>query len=74
MQKLRQAFATVDFSSAITKLDQQPTLSIGVAERSEANNILTLPSLLSAADQAMYEAKNSNRNCVKVYQPPTKAA
>jgi diguanylate cyclase (GGDEF)-like protein len=74
VQKLRQAFATVDFSSAITKLDQQPTLSIGVAERSEANNILTLPSLLSAADQAMYEAKNSNRNCVKVYQPPTKAA
>ena len=63
------------FQAAITKLEQQPTLSIGVAERSlEANNILTLPSLLSAADQAMYEAKNSNRNCVKVYQPPTKAA
>ncbi len=69
VQKLRQAFSTVDFSSAITKLDQQPTLSIGVAERSAANNVLTLSSLLSAADQALYEAKSNNRNCVKIYQP-----
>ena len=37
------------------------------------NNVLTLPSLLTAADQALYEAKNSNRNCTKVYTP-TKAA
>jgi diguanylate cyclase (GGDEF)-like protein len=69
VQKLRQAFSIVDFSSAIAKLDQQPTLSIGVAERSADNNVLTLASLLSAADQALYDAKSSNRNCVKVYQP-----
>jgi diguanylate cyclase (GGDEF)-like protein len=73
VQKIRQAFATVDFSSAITRLDQQPTLSIGVAERSEANNVLTLPTLLSAADQALYQAKSGNRNCVRVYQPPKAA-
>jgi diguanylate cyclase (GGDEF)-like protein len=73
VQKLRQAFATVDFSSAIAHLDQQPTLSIGVVERSAANNTLTLPSLLSAVDQALYQAKNSNRNCVKVYEPPKAA-
>lgn len=69
VQKLRQAFASVDFSSAIAHLDQQPTLSIGVAERSVQHNLLSLESLVAAADQAMYEAKQSNRNCVRTYQP-----
>jgi diguanylate cyclase (GGDEF)-like protein len=80
VQKLRQAFGSVDFTGAVAHLEHQPTLSIGVAERSAANNVLTLPSLIAAADQALYEAKNSSRNCVKVYQPiapvtePVKAA
>ncbi len=73
VQKLRQAFASVDFSHAITKLDHQPTLSIGVVERSKATNVLTLSALLGAVDQALYDAKNSNRNCVKVYSPPKAA-
>ncbi len=33
VQKVRQAFSAVDFSDAIANLDDQPTLSIGVAER-----------------------------------------
>jgi len=80
VQKLRQAFGSVDFSSAVAHLEHQPTLSIGVAERSAANNVLTLSSLITAADQALYDAKNSTRNCVRVYQPtslpaePVKAA
>jgi diguanylate cyclase (GGDEF)-like protein len=69
VQKLRQAYSAVDFSDAIAKLDHQPTLSIGVVERSAENNVLTLPSLLTAADQALYDAKNDNRNCTKVYTP-----
>jgi diguanylate cyclase (GGDEF)-like protein len=69
VQKLRMAFAAVDFSHAITHLDRQPTMSIGVAERSKANNVLTLASLLTAADEALYEAKTSTRNCVRVYRP-----
>jgi diguanylate cyclase (GGDEF)-like protein len=73
VQKLRQAYSAIDFSDAIAKLDHQPTLSIGVVERSAENNVLTLSSLLTAADQALYDAKNNNRNCTKVYQP-TKAA
>ena len=35
-----------------------------------AANILTLTTLLAAADQALYAAKNSTRNCVKVFEPP----
>jgi diguanylate cyclase (GGDEF)-like protein len=73
VQKLRQAFLSVDFSHAIAHLDKNPTLSIGVAERSKTGNILALASLLSAADQALYNAKNSNRNCVRVFEPPQAA-
>jgi diguanylate cyclase (GGDEF)-like protein len=69
VQKLRQAYSAVDFSDAIAKLDHQPTLSIGVVERSAENNVLSLASLLTAADQALYDAKNDNRNCTKVYTP-----
>jgi diguanylate cyclase (GGDEF)-like protein len=80
VHKLRQAFGTVDFSHAIARLEHQPTLSLGIAERSAAHNTLTLSALLTAADQALYEAKSSTRNCVKLYQapkaeqPPTKVA
>jgi len=73
VQKLRQAFASVDFSSAIARLEHQPTLSIGVVERSKAMNVLTLDHLLAAADQALYDAKASNRDCIKLYQPPQAA-
>jgi len=69
VQKIRQAYNAVDFSDAIAKLEHQPTLSIGVVERSADNNLLNLSSLLTAADQALYEAKNDNRNCTKVYTP-----
>jgi diguanylate cyclase (GGDEF)-like protein len=73
VQKLRQAFAAVDFTSAIANLQTQPTLSIGVVERSVENNTLNLASLLAAADQALYDAKSSNRNCIRVYTPPKAA-
>ncbi len=73
VQKIRQAFSAVDFSDAIANLEHPPTLSIGVTERSKALNLLTLPSMLSAVDAALYEAKASNRNCVRVYQPPKAA-
>jgi diguanylate cyclase (GGDEF)-like protein len=73
VQKLRQAFGAVDFSHAIARLEHQPTLSMGVVERSVPHNIVTLQNLLAAADQALYDAKNSNRNCVKIYGPPKAA-
>ncbi|MEO6434798.1 MAG: GGDEF domain-containing protein [Tepidisphaeraceae bacterium] len=71
VQKLRQSFSAVDFSDAIAHLAQQPTLSIGVAERSPRDNIITLPTLLAAADAALYDAKRSDRNCIKIYSPST---
>jgi diguanylate cyclase (GGDEF)-like protein len=73
VEKLRQAYGAVDFSSAIANLEKQPTLSIGVAERAKATNLLTLQNLLAAADQALYDAKSSSRNCIKVYQAPRAA-
>jgi diguanylate cyclase (GGDEF)-like protein len=73
VQKVRQAFMSVDFTHAIANIEQNPTLSIGVAERSKATNVLTLANLLAAADQALYSAKNSNRNCIRVYEPPQAA-
>jgi diguanylate cyclase (GGDEF)-like protein len=73
VQKLRQAFLAVDFSHAITHLENPPTLSIGVAERNKSANILTLAALLSAADQALYAAKSSNRNCIRIFEPPQAA-
>ena len=73
VQKLRQAFSAVDFSDAITNLEQHPTLSIGVAERSKPLNLLTLSAMLSAADTALYEAKSSSRNCIRVYKAPQAA-
>ena len=74
VQKLRQAFSAVDFSDAIAHLSHQPTLSIGVAERSPRDNVITLPTLLAAADSALYEAKRDNRDCIKVYTPAPAAA
>src|SRR4029079_13566784 len=73
VQKLRQAFAAVDFSDAIAHLEQQPTLSIGVAERSPRDKTATIASLLAAADAALYEAKKNDRDCIKVYTPPQAA-
>jgi diguanylate cyclase (GGDEF)-like protein len=69
VQKLRTSFQSVDFSDAIAKLDHQPTLSIGVAARSKETGVVTLANLLAAADQALYDAKNSDRNCIRVYSP-----
>jgi diguanylate cyclase (GGDEF)-like protein len=69
VSKLRQAFAAVDFSDGIANIQHQPTLSIGVAERSKTTNVLTLSNLLSAADTALYDAKSSNRDCIRIYQP-----
>ena len=69
VHKLRQAFGAVDFREAIHQLEHQPTLSVGVAERSVESGVLQWSSLLAAADAALYDAKTANRNCVRVYQP-----
>jgi diguanylate cyclase (GGDEF)-like protein len=73
VQKLRQAFASVDFSDAIANLHEQPTLSIGVAQRSVTDNTTSLAALLAASDAALYEAKKSNRDCIKIYSAPQAA-
>jgi PleD family two-component response regulator len=39
------------------------TLSLGVAERAESDDLTTL---LARADQVLYAAKHAGRNCVAV--------
>ena len=46
--------------------------SIGVA--AVTPDLITLETVLRAADSACYEAKNRGRNCVATYQPPRLAA
>ncbi len=73
VQKLRQAFTAIDFSDAIANMKSNPTLSMGLAERSIAIGVLALTQLLAAADSALYCAKEGERNCTRVYEPPKAA-
>jgi diguanylate cyclase (GGDEF)-like protein len=73
MQKLRQAFLAVDFSHAISHMGTQPTLSMGMAERCTSAKIVSMPEMLSAADQALYAAKSGTRNCIQIFEPPKAA-
>jgi diguanylate cyclase (GGDEF)-like protein len=73
LAKLRRAFHSLDFTSAIARMGLQPTLSVGMVERSPEAGLTSLPDLLQAADQALYQAKKESRNCVRLYQP-TRAA
>ena len=48
----------------------QVTASLGVASF-EPGGLLTTPvHLIKAADMALYTAKKSGRNCVRVFSPP----
>jgi diguanylate cyclase (GGDEF)-like protein len=68
VQKLRQSFASADFSAGIAHLEVRPTLSVGVAAIDEDSGLRSLPQLLEAADAAMYQAKSESRNAVRVYR------
>jgi diguanylate cyclase (GGDEF)-like protein len=59
-ERLREKVATANFPN------RKVTISIGVA--AFAPNIKTPEELISAADKALYEAKNKGRNNVQVYQ------
>lgn len=50
----------------------QITVSIGVSEFIVYDNILTIEALIDKADQALYVAKDSGRNQLKVYEESNK--
>ena len=68
VSKLRYVFSTADFTDVVDRHEPAPTLSIGVAERAANDMALTMTDLLAAADQALYAAKHSDRDCIRVYR------
>jgi diguanylate cyclase (GGDEF)-like protein len=61
-ERLRESVANLPF--CVNALTLEVTISLGVAGKSEKKQALN--DLLSQADQAMYQAKDSGRNCVRV--------
>ncbi len=50
------------------------TISIGVAGTDRSRIFSTRDQLTNAADRAVYAAKNSGRNSVRVFRPQVKTA
>jgi diguanylate cyclase (GGDEF)-like protein len=64
-ERLRRAVANLSFSQFTNNgEDVRITMSIGIAEFPSSGH--TLEEVLKAADMALYQAKDSGRNCVKV--------
>ena len=64
-ERLRRAVANLSFSQFTNNgEDIRITMSIGIAEFPSSGH--TLEEILKAADMALYQAKDSGRNCVKV--------
>lgn len=64
-ERLRRAVATLSFSQfALHDEDVRITMSVGIAEF--PTNGQTPEEVLKAADMALYRAKHSGRNCVKL--------
>ena len=65
-ERLRQA---IEMASGMNEhLEAPVTVSFGVAQRTL--EMATLDDLIKGADEALYEAKNSGRNCVVLRDPP----
>jgi diguanylate cyclase (GGDEF)-like protein len=60
-------------SIACGKHDIQATVSIGVATYEPKSMMTDLSHLIKAADMAVYAAKKSGRNCVKIFSLPAAA-
>ena len=73
--RVMQASAPVDIRHTGAQVDElQVTVSVGVAafEPQTAHVFATVEQLVRAADQAVYAAKGSGRNCVRVFNPKPK--
>jgi diguanylate cyclase (GGDEF)-like protein len=67
-ERIRQ---TVDASPFSFEDELYPvTISLGVAS-TRGSDLLSVEGLISAADEALYEAKNGGRNCVRTHTPKT---
>gem|GEM_PF-5945324 len=65
---VREAIATQDFDLG-NGTQLAVTVSAGVAERNDGH--ATVSALLTAADAALYTAKQEGRNCVRTFVEPS---
>lgn len=69
-ERIRRAVETNPYEMADQLI--RITVSIGIAESIDFDNISTIEALIDKADQALYAAKGSGRNQVKVYEDAKK--
>ncbi len=65
-ERLRQAVASLQFGDSLHPF--QITISIGLYSSPGDEIDITLDSMISRADVALYQAKNAGRNCTRPYQ------
>lgn len=64
-ERLRQVIAENEFKSS--QFSSRLTASVGIAVSSTQDTQLPAKELVRCADHALYEAKRSGKNCVKIY-------
>ncbi|KZL92523.1 GGDEF domain-containing protein [Clostridium magnum] len=67
-KELLKAVKDLNIAHESSPIDKRITLSIGVASMI-ANENVNMDIFLKMADDALYEAKNNGRNCIKIYIP-----
>jgi diguanylate cyclase (GGDEF)-like protein len=65
VQHLQNAVLSIQLPRPVPILGTTLTLSIGITQRGPSESI-SVQSLLTRADQALYTAKNADRNCVRI--------
>lgn len=65
-KEVLKAVKDLNIAHESSPIDKRITLSIGVASMI-ANENINMDIFLKMADDALYEAKNNGRNCIKIY-------
>jgi diguanylate cyclase (GGDEF) domain len=67
-KSILKAVENLNIAHESSSINKRITLSIGIASMI-ANENVNMDIFLKMADDALYEAKNNGRNCIKIYTP-----